>query len=67
MSILDILEEIYLATNNIKYKHIYYISQINNNNINLTIDKNNSVQQMEVSDIKWLKLHFILRHYSFAK
>jgi 8-oxo-dGTP pyrophosphatase MutT (NUDIX family) len=48
------LEETYLATNNIKYKHIYYISQINNNNINLTIDKNNSVQQMEVSDIKWL-------------
>jgi 8-oxo-dGTP pyrophosphatase MutT (NUDIX family) len=48
------LEETYLATNNIKYKHIYYISQINDNNINLKIDKNNSVQQMEVSDIKWL-------------
>ena len=48
------MEEMYLATNNLKYKHIYYISQIKNKNSVLSIDSNNLNQQIEVGDIKWL-------------
>ena len=47
------VEEIYMATNNLKYKHIYYIAQIKNKNINLVIDKNNFNQKIEIGDINW--------------
>jgi 8-oxo-dGTP pyrophosphatase MutT (NUDIX family) len=57
-SILDIykpIEETFLGTNNIRYKHIYYIAEANENinNYEFTIDKNNFSQVSEISNIKW--------------
>jgi 8-oxo-dGTP pyrophosphatase MutT (NUDIX family) len=64
------LEETYMASNNLKYKHIYYISQIKNNNYELLIDKDNFSQNIEIGDIKWLKFNDALlkiRDYNIEK
>jgi ADP-ribose pyrophosphatase YjhB (NUDIX family) len=64
------VEETYLATNNLKYKHIYYISQIKNNNTMLSIDKNNINQNIEISAIDWFTFHkalSIIRDYNIEK
>ena len=64
------MEETYLASNNLKYKHIYYISQIKDNNIVLKIDNNNNSQKIEIGDIKWLSFdeaHKIIRNYNIEK
>lgn len=47
------LEEIYLSTNYSKYKHIYYISQINNIHQKLGVDPENINQKIEIGDINW--------------
>ena len=64
------LEETYLGTNGLKYKHIYYLSQIKNINSEIKINKMNDIQQIEVGDIKWLNfeesLSFI-RDYNIEK
>jgi 8-oxo-dGTP pyrophosphatase MutT (NUDIX family) len=49
---LSPIEEIFLASNNIKYKHIYYIAQ-SISDIDLKIDTNNKSQMIEISDLKW--------------
>ena len=62
------LEETYIASNGLKYKHIYYISQIKNKNIELKIDDKN--QKIEIGDIKWLKFKDglkIIREYNIEK
>lgn len=64
------LEETYIASNGLKYKHIYYISQLKNKNIELKIDINNICQKIEVSDINWFKFNDainILRDYNIEK
>lgn len=55
IQILNIEKQIetYTSINNIKYKHIYYISQIITNKKPI-IDKKNKEQIDEVGDIKWL-------------
>ena len=61
------VEEIFIASNNLKYKHIYYIGQIKNKNIELKVDNNNINQRIEIGDIKWLKFHDslnIIRDYN---
>ena len=47
------LEEMYLSTNSSKYKHIYYISQLLNNDKKLLIDNNNIFMKTEIGDIDW--------------
>ena len=64
------LEETYIASNSNKYKHIYYISQIKNNNIKLHIDETNFNQKIEISDIKWFLFYDainIIRNYNIEK
>jgi len=64
------LEETYIASNGLKYKHIYYISQIKNKNIELNLDFNNVYQKIEVSGINWFKFYDaikILRDYNIEK
>jgi len=56
-SIIDSLspvEEIFLGTNNIRYKHIYYLAESALDNRVLEVDKTNFQQISEISDIKWL-------------
>ena len=61
--------EVYTSINNIKYKHIYYISQIMTNKEPL-IDINNKSQTDEIGDIKWLNYYDSiekLRNYHLEK
>ena len=64
------VEELFIASNNLKYKHIYYISQIKNKNIELKIDNNNINQKMEIGDIRWFNFSDglkIIRDYNIEK
>ena len=64
------LEETYIASNSLKYKHIYYISQIKNKNIELKIDSNNKNQKIEIGDIRWFTFKDslkIIREYNIEK
>jgi 8-oxo-dGTP pyrophosphatase MutT (NUDIX family) len=64
------LEETYIASNGLKYKHIYYVSQIKDKNIKLKVDTENIYQKVEVGDIRWFKFHDgikILRTYNIEK
>jgi 8-oxo-dGTP pyrophosphatase MutT (NUDIX family) len=47
------LEEIYLGSNHIRYKHIYYFAQMMEMK-DMKIDKKNSFQKSEVGDIRWV-------------
>jgi 8-oxo-dGTP pyrophosphatase MutT (NUDIX family) len=48
------MEETYIASNNLKYKHIYYISQIKDKDTKLILDSTNLEQRIEIGDMKWL-------------
>ena len=64
------LEETYIASNNIKYKHIYYISQLKNKNLVLKLDKDNINQKIEIGDIQWFDFSEslkIIRDYNIEK
>lgn len=45
-------EEVFIGSNNIVYKHIYFLAEVKNN-INLKINKNNIHQISEISDIQF--------------
>lgn len=45
--------EIFLGTNNIRYKHVYYVAESTNFR-EISVDKSNFQQVSEISDIKWL-------------
>ena len=64
------IEELFLGSNNIRYKHIYYIARAKENIKNVFIDKNNINQVSEISNIKWFS--FInglrnIRNYNIEK
>jgi ADP-ribose pyrophosphatase YjhB (NUDIX family) len=64
------LEETYIASNNLKYKHIYYSAEIKNKNLELKIDKNNINQNIEIGDINWFSFYeslSIIRDYNIEK
>jgi 8-oxo-dGTP pyrophosphatase MutT (NUDIX family) len=64
------LEETYIASNGLKYKHIYYISQIKNQNIELKIDFKNKNQNIEIGGIGWFSFNNglkIIREYNIEK
>jgi 8-oxo-dGTP pyrophosphatase MutT (NUDIX family) len=70
-NILDMkpIEESYIGTNGIRYKHIYYIAQINKN-VYLKIDKNNKYQRSEIGEMKWCNIKEVIsliRHYNTEK
>lgn len=64
------LEEIYLSTNYSKYKHIYYIAQINNVNKKIGLDPENINQKIEIGDINWYSFEegtSKIRNYNIEK
>lgn len=64
------VEETYIASNGLKYKHIYYISQIKDNNFSLKIDTDNLEQRIEIGDIKWCNFDEaikLIREYNIEK
>lgn len=51
---LTAYEEIFYGTNNIKYRHVYYVAKMSKNiNKSLTIDDTNHLQAREVRQVKW--------------
>lgn len=63
--------ENYVGENKVRYKHIYYIGQLLNNEKETSVDKNNLDQFLEVSDIKWLSneecLNYIRQYHKTRK
>ena len=63
------LQEVFIGTNRVRYKHNYFIS-ISLSNKKLSIKKENKNQSNEISDIKWFTYDealLIIRHYSKEK
>ena len=63
------LEEIFMGTNNLRYKHIYYIAQCDNT-CQVSFDKTNKTQAVEISDVRWFTCNDavkIVRPYNIAK
>jgi 8-oxo-dGTP pyrophosphatase MutT (NUDIX family) len=59
------LEETYIASNGLKYKHIYYISQLKDYNKEIILTEN-----LEIGDIKWYDFNTglnIIREYNIEK
>ena len=49
---LNTLDEIFKASNDVKYKHTYYIANTNND-VKPIIENDNKVQKREIGDIGW--------------
>ena len=68
---IDPIEELFSGTNNIRYKHIYYVAAANNLVKNkFTVDKNNFNQVTEISTIKWHTFENgldVIRDYNIEK
>lgn len=69
-------EEVFYGTNNVLYKHTYYIAQIKNSNKIITIDHNCLEQIREVRALQWfdfddvqnhINIHNIERHQIISK
>ena len=54
-------EEIYIAVNKTRYRHIYYIAKCNNINDSISLfNPDNKVQIKEVKDVKWLNYNNVI-------
>lgn len=55
-------QEIFFGTNNILYKHVYYIANITNDNAELVIDNSCIEQVREIRALKWFSYNEVLKH-----
>lgn len=55
-------EEIFFGTNNVLYKHTYYISKIKNADTPIFVDHNCLEQMREVRALKWFTYEDVLMH-----
>ena len=69
INLLDInyIDELYMSTNNIKYKHTYYISQYINKNNKLSIIKNLILKLMILNGLNIKMLYLKLEIIVFKK
>jgi len=58
-------QEIFFGTNNILYKHVYYIAKIVKEKSRIFLDNNCLEQVREVRDIKWLTYAEVLSHIKY--
>jgi 8-oxo-dGTP pyrophosphatase MutT (NUDIX family) len=58
-------QEIFFGTNNILYKHVYYIAKIVKEKSKIFLDNNCLEQVREVRDIKWLTYAEVLSHIKY--
>ena len=56
------VEELFSGTNNIRYKHIYYIAESTSESEELEIDKNNVNQVTEISNIGWFSYNDAMKN-----
>ena len=63
--------ETFFGTNNIRYKHIYYLASLNNDvELDLKVDESNVDQVTEISNISWFEYKSglnIIRPYNLEK
>lgn len=59
---IEPFEEIFFGTNNILYKHTYYIAEIKNKDISIVLDKNCIEQIREIRALKWFTYEETLKH-----
>ena len=67
---IEPIDELFSGSNNIRYKHIYYVANTENNINDLEIDINKFSQVSEISNIKWFTFEEsmnIIRSYSIEK
>ena len=68
---IEPLDELFSGSNNIRYKHIYYVAMAKDNiNNNFHIDKTNFNQVSEISNIKWhsfAECNDVIRCYNVEK
>lgn len=55
-------EEIFFGTNNVLYKHTYYIAKIKNSDVPIFIDYNCIEQIREVRALMWFSFEEVLKH-----
>lgn len=55
-------EEIFFGTNNILYKHTYYIAKIIDNETSVSVDQTCLEQIREVRALKWFNIEEVLHH-----
>jgi 8-oxo-dGTP pyrophosphatase MutT (NUDIX family) len=55
-------QEIFFGTNNILYKHVYYIAKIINDNAEISLDNNCIEQIREIRSLKWFSEKEVLNH-----
>jgi 8-oxo-dGTP pyrophosphatase MutT (NUDIX family) len=55
-------QEIFFGTNDILYKHVYYIAKIINNNAEISLDNNCIEQIREIRSLKWFSEKEVLEH-----
>jgi len=58
-------QEIFFGTNNILYKHVYYIAKNVKEKSKIFVDNNCLEQMREVRDVKWLSYNEVLSHIKF--
>jgi 8-oxo-dGTP pyrophosphatase MutT (NUDIX family) len=58
-------QEIFFGTNNILYKHVYYVAKIVREKSKIFLDNNCLEQVREVRDIKWLTYAEVLSHIKY--
>ena len=66
---LSPFDELFMGMNNIRYKNIYYVSQICKK-VDLKVDEHNELQKIEISNIQWYTLNQaldIIREYDIEK
>ena len=55
-------QEIFFGTNNILYKHVYYIAKIINDDAEILLDNNCIEQIREIRSLKWFSEKVVLNH-----
>ena len=58
-------QEIFFGTNNILYKHVYYIAKNVKEKSKIFVDNNCLEQMREVRDVKWLSYNEVLSHIKY--
>jgi 8-oxo-dGTP pyrophosphatase MutT (NUDIX family) len=55
-------EEIFFGTNNVLYKHTYYIAKVKDTNISIQVDENCVEQMREVRALNWFAYDEVTKH-----
>jgi 8-oxo-dGTP pyrophosphatase MutT (NUDIX family) len=60
------VEEIFSGSNNVRYKHIYYLAKINNKHYQVCYNPHNKLQVREIKDMQWFDYDNVLEHINDA-